>query len=60
MTVNCVVELHLIASGKLKTATSVLFPFIGAEVGICKSVERIKEIHRRCGESKNALWNAVF
>ncbi|KAG2678077.1 hypothetical protein I3843_12G129500 [Carya illinoinensis] len=26
--------------------------------GICKSVERIKEVHRRCGEGENALWNA--
>ena len=28
--------------------------------GICNSVERIKEVHRRCGEGENALWNAVF
>lgn len=28
--------------------------------GICKSSERIKEVHRRCGEGENALWNAVF
>ncbi|KAJ6827639.1 putative beta-1,3-galactosyltransferase 2 isoform X1 [Iris pallida] len=28
--------------------------------GICKSAERIKEVHRRCGEGENALWNAVF
>ncbi|XWS27823.1 hypothetical protein CRYUN_Cryun25bG0013000 [Craigia yunnanensis] len=28
--------------------------------GICKSVERMKEVHRRCGEGKNALWNAAF
>ncbi|GFZ07414.1 Galactosyltransferase family protein [Actinidia rufa] len=28
--------------------------------GICKSVERIKEVHRRCGEGENALWSAVF
>ncbi|XP_019196941.1 PREDICTED: probable beta-1,3-galactosyltransferase 2 isoform X1 [Ipomoea nil] len=28
--------------------------------GICNSVERIKEVHRRCGEGDNALWNAVF
>ncbi|MBA0809766.1 hypothetical protein Gohar_025389 [Gossypium harknessii] len=24
--------------------------------GICKSVERMKDVHRRCGEGKNALW----
>ncbi|CAI0379843.1 unnamed protein product [Linum tenue] len=26
--------------------------------GICKSVERMKEVHRRCGEGENALWSA--
>ncbi|KAF7109635.1 hypothetical protein CFC21_109858 [Triticum aestivum] len=28
--------------------------------GICKSADRIKEVHRRCGESANAIWNATF
>uniref|UniRef100_A0A7C9EMC3 Hexosyltransferase n=2 Tax=Opuntia streptacantha TaxID=393608 RepID=A0A7C9EMC3_OPUST len=28
--------------------------------GICKSVERMKEVHRRCGEGENALWSAAF
>ncbi|KAJ9686428.1 hypothetical protein PVL29_015363 [Vitis rotundifolia] len=28
--------------------------------GICRSSERIKDVHRRCGEGENALWNAVF
>lgn len=28
--------------------------------GICKSVERIKEVHQRCGEGENTLWNAEF
>lgn len=28
--------------------------------GICRSVDRIKEVHRRCGEGENALWNATF
>ncbi|XP_068656098.1 probable beta-1,3-galactosyltransferase 2 [Aristolochia californica] len=28
--------------------------------GICKSAERIKEVHQRCGEGENATWNAVF
>ncbi|XWS69545.1 hypothetical protein CRYUN_Cryun04dG0187800 [Craigia yunnanensis] len=28
--------------------------------GICKSAERIKEVHRRCGEGENALWSATF
>ncbi|XP_050212680.1 probable beta-1,3-galactosyltransferase 2 [Mercurialis annua] len=28
--------------------------------GICKSVERMMEVHKRCGEDENALWNASF
>ncbi|XP_021646126.2 probable beta-1,3-galactosyltransferase 2 isoform X2 [Hevea brasiliensis] len=28
--------------------------------GICKSVERIMEVHKRCGEDENALWSARF
>ncbi|KAK1360821.1 Hexosyltransferase [Heracleum sosnowskyi] len=28
--------------------------------GICRSSDRIKEVHRRCGEGENALWSAVF
>ncbi|PKI67707.1 hypothetical protein CRG98_011920 [Punica granatum] len=28
--------------------------------GICKSVERMKEVHRRCGEGENALWSSAF
>eukprot|EP01018_Ginkgo_biloba_P009280 Gb_07955 [translate_table: standard] len=28
--------------------------------GICKSAERIKEVHQRCGEGENAVWNADF
>lgn len=28
--------------------------------GICKSAERIKEVHRRCKESDNVVWNASF
>ncbi|XP_027171006.1 probable beta-1,3-galactosyltransferase 2 isoform X1 [Coffea eugenioides] len=28
--------------------------------GICRSVDRIKEVHRRCGEGENAIWTAAF
>ncbi|PON84012.1 Glycosyl transferase [Trema orientale] len=28
--------------------------------GICNSVERIMEVHQRCGEDENALWSASF
>ncbi|KMT12752.1 hypothetical protein BVRB_4g088460 [Beta vulgaris subsp. vulgaris] len=28
--------------------------------GVCKSVERMKEVHRRCGEGEKALWSATF
>ncbi|KAH0453276.1 hypothetical protein IEQ34_017600 [Dendrobium chrysotoxum] len=28
--------------------------------GICRSAERMKEVHRRCSEGENVLWNASF
>jgi hypothetical protein len=28
--------------------------------GICKSVERIKDVHERCGEGDDAVWGATF
>ncbi|KAK9077558.1 hypothetical protein SSX86_005895 [Deinandra increscens subsp. villosa] len=28
--------------------------------GICRSADRIKEVHKRCGEQETALWNASF
>ncbi|KAG6594663.1 putative beta-1,3-galactosyltransferase 2, partial [Cucurbita argyrosperma subsp. sororia] len=28
--------------------------------GICESVERITEVHRRCGEDENAVWSRRF
>ncbi|KAI3810052.1 hypothetical protein L1987_19659 [Smallanthus sonchifolius] len=28
--------------------------------GICRSADRIKEVHRRCGEGEDALWTASF
>ncbi|XP_031253706.1 probable beta-1,3-galactosyltransferase 2 isoform X1 [Pistacia vera] len=28
--------------------------------GICKSVERIKEVHELCGEGEDALWRSSF
>lgn len=28
--------------------------------GICRSVERIMEVHQRCGEDESALWNKSF
>ncbi|WOL13004.1 putative beta-1,3-galactosyltransferase 2 isoform X1 [Canna indica] len=28
--------------------------------GICRSVDRIREVHQRCGEGEHALWKAVF
>jgi len=28
--------------------------------GICRSVERMNEVHRRCGEGENTLWSAAF
>ncbi|KAH7283443.1 hypothetical protein KP509_34G007700 [Ceratopteris richardii] len=28
--------------------------------GICKSVDRMKDVHQRCGEGEDAVWNAIF
>ncbi|KAG1334675.1 Beta-1,3-galactosyltransferase 7 [Cocos nucifera] len=28
--------------------------------GICKSVERMKEVHTRCGEGDDGVWSALF
>ncbi|KAI8000973.1 putative beta-1,3-galactosyltransferase 2 [Camellia lanceoleosa] len=28
--------------------------------GICKSAERIKDVHQRCGENETALWNPIY
>ncbi|KAI3419828.1 Hexosyltransferase [Psidium guajava] len=28
--------------------------------GICKSVEKIKDVHRRCGEGDGAVWDALI
>lgn len=28
--------------------------------GICRSVERMGEVHKRCGEGENTLWSAAF
>lgn len=28
--------------------------------GICKSVEKIRFVHERCGEGEEAVWNALF
>lgn len=28
--------------------------------GICKSVEKIKDVHSKCGEGDGAVWNALY
>ncbi|XP_073281241.1 probable beta-1,3-galactosyltransferase 2 [Primulina huaijiensis] len=28
--------------------------------GICRSVDRIRDVHRRCGEGEDAIWKAAF
>ncbi|XP_038972745.1 uncharacterized protein LOC103697780 isoform X2 [Phoenix dactylifera] len=28
--------------------------------GICKSVERMEEVHQRCGEGNEAIWHTMF
>jgi beta-1,3-galactosyltransferase 1/2/3/4/5/7/8 len=28
--------------------------------GICKSVEKLKDVHRLCGEGESAVWSALL
>ena len=28
--------------------------------GICKSVDRMMDVHKRCGEGSAALWHALY
>lgn len=28
--------------------------------GICKSVDRIKEVHAKCGEDASAIWGVLL
>lgn len=28
--------------------------------GICKSVDRMKDVHQRCGEGEDAVWSTIF
>ncbi|CAA6668692.1 unnamed protein product [Spirodela intermedia] len=49
----------MIASGRPRRAMSVLLLRWSCS-GICKSAERIGEVHQRCGEDENVLWSADF
>ncbi|XP_049350064.1 probable beta-1,3-galactosyltransferase 2 [Solanum verrucosum] len=45
---------------KAQTGNTCVASFDWSCSGICKSVDRIKEVHRRCGEGENASWSTVF
>ncbi|MFS7925835.1 putative galactosylxylosylprotein 3-beta-galactosyltransferase [Helianthus anomalus] len=42
---------------KAETGNVCIASFDWSCSGICKSVERIKEVHKKCGENRAALWN---
>ncbi|CAL9043411.1 probable beta-1,3-galactosyltransferase 2 isoform X1 [Musa acuminata AAA Group] len=46
--------------GKARAGNTCVASFDWNCSGICDSVDRIKEVHRRCGENESAIWNAVF
>ncbi|XP_071691194.1 beta-1,3-galactosyltransferase 7-like [Rutidosis leptorrhynchoides] len=42
---------------KAETGNVCIASFDWSCSGICKSVERIKQVHKKCGENRAALWN---
>ncbi|CAN1326715.1 Probable beta-1,3-galactosyltransferase 2 [Linum perenne] len=44
--------------GRLGTTCAVSFDWKCS--GICQSVERMAEVHKRCGEDENAIWSATL
>eukprot|EP00250_Pteridium_aquilinum_P015930 c22844_g1_i1 orf=483-1625(-) len=45
---------------KLQAGHTCVASYDWACSGICKSAERMRSIHQRCGEGDHALWNATF
>lgn len=45
---------------KLQSGNACVASFDWTCSGICRPVERLKSVHRRCGEGERALWGAVF
>ncbi|XP_038983304.1 beta-1,3-galactosyltransferase 7-like isoform X2 [Phoenix dactylifera] len=46
--------------GKARAGNVCIASFDWSCSGICKSVERIKDVHAKCGEGDGAVWNAFF
>ncbi|KAM0950933.1 putative galactosylxylosylprotein 3-beta-galactosyltransferase [Dioscorea sansibarensis] len=57
----CVVELHQVqyCEWKAQAGNVCIASFDWSCSGICKSVERIKEVHEKCGEGDGAVWGAI-
>lgn len=45
---------------KLQSGNACVASFDWTCSGICRPVDRLKSVHRRCGEGERALWGAVF
>ena len=45
---------------KAQAGTTCMASFDWTCSGICKSVERMKEVHDRCGEGEDAVWTASY
>ncbi|XXG70855.1 hypothetical protein AAC387_Pa07g0245 [Persea americana] len=45
---------------KAETGNACIASFDWSCSGICKSVEKIKNVHARCGEGDGAVWSALF
>lgn len=45
---------------KLQAGNACVASFDWSCSGVCRSVERLKSVHQKCGEGEHALWKAVF
>lgn len=45
---------------KAQTGSMCVASFDWTCSGICKSVERMSDVHQRCGEGDDAVWNTAF
>ncbi|KNA05192.1 hypothetical protein SOVF_192660 [Spinacia oleracea] len=45
------------ATGQIYAISKDLAAYISINAGICKSVDRMRDVHDACGEGDNAVWN---
>ncbi|RVW19807.1 Beta-1,3-galactosyltransferase 7 [Vitis vinifera] len=57
MNAICAVGLHQIVSGRPRQGNVCIASFDWSCSGICNSVEKIKDVHARCGEGDGAVWS---